>query len=226
VLDREHVNAYAEETKLITSDAAPLTEKVRVGQVLGADYLVMGRLRDFSISPDKKVIEITGEVQNNELVVTDLYYQVVAVATRQIKWANSIFYKSSVPSRGGIRTASDAIATAISDDVSLTVYPLRIIDAHDPDNLVINQGGITVSVGKKYRAMLLGPLLIDPNTNEPLGPREQEVGIVQIMRVDPKMSEARLVSGAISGGELILRPILEAGVMQFGSNSPKRTPFD
>jgi hypothetical protein len=57
--------------------------------------------------------------------------------------------------------------------------------------------------------MALGAPLVDPYTKESLGQAEREIGVVEVQRVDPKVSYARLLSGNLParGTEIVLRPV-------------------
>jgi len=60
--------------------------------------------------------------------------------------------------------------------------------------------------------MALGDELFDPYTRESLGQVEQEIGVVEVMRVDPRVSYARLIAGRmpVDGQEVLLRPATPA----------------
>jgi curli biogenesis system outer membrane secretion channel CsgG len=206
VVDRSQDNAYAHEMQLLQSGDAPLTERARLGQVIGADYIVTGKLRQTAATRSDRVIGITGEIVTNTTAGSaEADFQVIEIATRQIKWAGTARI-----SGGG---AIDQVGARIADEITQTIYPMRLIRFEDPANLVINQGGDSLRAGQRFRAMVMGEMMIDPYTNEPLGQMEQEAGVVEIRRVDAKLSYAQLVSGhlpAPSGKEvqIVLRPTL------------------
>ncbi len=75
----------------------------------------------------------------------------------------------------------------------------------------IDRGGGTLVPGQRFRAMVIGEMLTDPHTHEELGQLEQEVGVVEIVRVDSKISYAQLVTGHLPGlgdtpAQIVLRP--------------------
>ena len=88
---------------------------------------------------------------------------------------------------------------------------MRLIRFSDPANLVVGQGGDSLKPGQRFRAMVLGEAMTDPYTKEPLGQVEEEAGVIEIRRVDGKLSYAQLVSGRLpppSGDDvqIVLRP--------------------
>jgi TolB-like protein len=190
VVDRSQDNAYAQEMALLQSGNTPLTEQARLGQVIGADYIVTGKLRQIAATRSDRVLELTGEVVTNTTPGSaEADCQVIKIATRQIKWAGTARIS------GG--DAVDQVGARIADDITQTIYPMRLISSEDPANLVISQGGNSLRVGQRFRAMVLGEMMTDPYTHEPLGQVEREAGVVEIRRVDAKLSYAQIVSGYV-----------------------------
>jgi curli biogenesis system outer membrane secretion channel CsgG len=216
VVDRSQDPAYAQEMQLPQSGDTPLTERARLGQVIGADYVVTGKLRQTAATRTDSLIGLTGEVVTSTTAGSaEADYQVIEIATRQIKWAGT----ARISGSGAI----DQVSTKIADEITQTIYPMRLIRFEDPTNLVINQGGDSLRPGQRFRAMLMGETMIDPYTHESLGEVEQQAGVVEIKRVDAKLSYARLVSGHLpaSGGndvQIVLRPSAPAAT----ANRPAR----
>jgi hypothetical protein len=204
VVDRSQDNAYAQEMALLQSGNTPLTEQARLGQVIGADYIVTGKLRQIAATRSDRVLELTGEVVTNTTPGSaEADFQVIEIATRQIKWAGTARIS------GG--DAVDQVGARIADDITQTIYPMRLISSEDPANLVISQGGNSLRVGQRFRAMVLGEMMTDPYTHEPLGQVEREAGVVEIRRVDAKLSYAQIVSGYVpslagDNAQIVLRP--------------------
>lgn len=215
VLDRANTQVYQQEMATIAGQA-PVTEGVRQGQVLGADYVVVGTIRQASITRSDRTIELTGERIVSASSAIEVDWQVLEIATRQVKWSGSVHLGGG---GDGLDSLVDGTAARIGEEITQAVYPMRLIDASDPNALIINQGGSTVHPGQRFRAMVLGKQLIDPYTKEPLGQTERQVALVEVQRVDNKVSYARLVSGQLPDGdaELVLRPAPPAA-------APRRAP--
>jgi hypothetical protein len=208
VVDRSQDAAYAQEMALLQSGNAPLIEQARLGQVIGADYIVTGKLRQTAATRSDYTIGITGEVVTSTTSGSaEADFQVIEIATRQIKWAGTARI-----SGGG---AVDQVGARIADEITQTIYPMRLISSEDPASLVVNQGGSSLRVGQRFRAMVLGEMMTDPYTHEPLGQVEREAGVVEIRRVDAKLSYAQIVSGyvpSLAGDnvQIVLRPAVAA----------------
>jgi hypothetical protein len=196
------------------ADAAP-AERVRAGQVLGADYVVTGHIRVHPATttgaPEQTTyhtLELTGEVVSNTTPSTlrtipgslTADFEVIEIATRQIKFADQIVISGS---------AVDELAEKIAVRITSAIFPPRLIEISDTTALIINQGGAGMRVGERFRIMKEGVELFDPYTHESLGRKEAEIGIVEIENVDDKVSYAKLISGTVSGepDSLVLRPL-------------------
>jgi curli biogenesis system outer membrane secretion channel CsgG len=201
VVDRSEGAQYAKEMAVVTSPAAALSERVRFGQVLGADFIVVGKVR-LEKSQRKTLDPITMVESMRESVTAEVTFSAIEIATSQILWANTI----KVLGGANLSASLDGISRMVGAQVSETLFPLRIVSADDPNVLTINQGGQSVALGQRFAVMQLGAELKDPDTKESLGRKETEVGLVEITRVDPNLSYAKLVSGKITKGtSMILR---------------------
>jgi len=228
ILDRDANSAYEQEMALLQR-SAPLVEQVRVGQVLGADFIVVGTIRGVGAQRSEQQLSLTGETVVRTSARGAFDFQVLEIATRQVRWAGS----ASAASGGDLRRVLEDIATRVGRDISQTIYPLRVIRAEAPGEIILNQGGVTVSVGQRFRLMVLGDELRDPYTNESLGQIERDLGEIEIQRVDPRLSYAKLVSGRLppGGSEALVRPSppsapRPANPPQGGNRAPNRSMFD
>lgn len=212
VVDRSHDNDYQHEMALVGSAEASSAERQRAGQVLGADYMLTGKLRvvgsrttGASAVTTYTTLDLTGEVVGNTTASTlrttagsmSAEFELIEVATRQIVLADRLTVSGD---------NIDAVAQFITDNIVNTIYPPRLIKFDDPNALIISQGGSGMNVGKRFKVMLQGTELFDPYTNESLGKTDQEIATIEVSDVRPKISYARLIAGQIplAGGEMIL----------------------
>jgi TolB-like protein len=226
MLDREANQAYDREMAVLMTDA-PLTERVRVGQVLGADYVVVGRMRGVGATQTQQSIGLTGEIILRNAARGTLDFQVIEVATRQVRWAATV----AVGSSGNLSGVLEEMAARVGREITQTIYPMRLLRADSPQEIILSQGGVTVAVGQRFRAMLLGDELKDPYTGESLGNVEREIGIVEVQRVDPRVSYGRMVSGSLPppGAEVVMRlagPAPAPAPRPAARAQPNRSLFD
>lgn len=202
VLDRSNLATYDREMATLAADS-PLTERVRIGQVLGTDYVVVGRMRNVGQVRQESYISITGETVVRQFARGNLDFQVIEIATRQVLWAGQI----NTGTGSNLTQILERMVAQLGREVTQSVYPLRLVRMDNPDELILNQGGVTVEVGQRFRAMVLGEEITDPYTRESLGRVERETGVIQVMRVDDRLSYARLVGGAMpsAGTDVVLR---------------------
>ena len=198
MLDRAENAQYSSEMNMVTSNSASLTERVRFGQVLGADFILVGK-----VAVTRRIVEVLNPISmertKREVFDAEVTYSLIEIATRQIQWSNIV--KAS-----GFDPSFEALSRKIGAEVSETLFPLRVLTSGDPANLTINQGGQSVVGGERLRLVELGADLRDPDTKESLGRSESDLGIVEITRVTPTVSFAKMVSGSIKkSDDLILR---------------------
>ena len=115
VLDRKSSKLYEKEQTFWTSDSASMKDKARLGQALGLDYMLLGEV--LHIGPEAgKEASLTGESQN----VLEVRYQLVEVATRQIKWINTVKQPLKLQK---LNEASKDMAQQIRDELLEQLYP-------------------------------------------------------------------------------------------------------
>ena len=193
VLDRDYDSVYAREMAIMSNKTTSAAERARLGQVIGADYIIVGHILGSSVQTSQTQIPITGEILTSSSTTAGrVEYSLIEIATRQVKWTGSI----------SVTVSDDALAARIASDIIEAIYPLRIIDTSDVQEMIINQGGDSIKAGQKYRAFALSTELFDPYTKESLGRREREIGNIEVTRVLPKMSYAKLLNGSIPTGNL------------------------
>lgn len=188
ILDREHNSLYQQEKNLLLSSDTPLTEKIHLGRVLGLNYIVTGDVK-VNIENFVSRVTLTGESESHFSQTSIINYQVINLATRQIKWQDQATLLSDITSLNSARSISTTITNAI--------YPLRIVE-HSEEGIILNQGGKNIEMGAIYNVYALGKKLIDPYTKEALGREEINVGQVEITRINTKVSYARIIFGSLN----------------------------
>lgn len=188
VLDREHDAEYQQEKALLLSPDTGLNEKVRLSQVLGLDYLVVGEVSFFDDSRTE-FNQFTGERSDIEAFYSEVNYKIINLSTRQVKWQDKTMLESDI---ADLQTAS-----RVSRDIINAIYPLKIV-SNSHNSVVLNQGGKSLEVGEVFDVFVMGEKLIDPYTKESLGYMEIPVGQIAIDRVTAKVSYGSVVEGSIN----------------------------
>jgi curli biogenesis system outer membrane secretion channel CsgG len=202
VLDRNYEEEIIGERNLILSDDARIDERIKLGQSLGVDYLLVGSLNHHEQINSAQKSSLTGEQIGRDGIEFIIDYRVIVMATRQIKWAETI--KILVPMESNnsslnmaLQTAVESATAKITNNLLAAIYPTRILKITETDEIILNQGGSSLSAGLKMDVMKLGEAVIDPYTNESLGASEAKIAELEVTRVTPKMSYAKVISGSI-----------------------------
>ena len=202
VVDREYGAEFAEEKAIWVGDDAALVEQARAGNVVGADYIVVGNLRNARSTRSVRTLQLTGETITSYSGTAQLDYKIILAATRQVKWSDTITLNYNdagvrrLLSRYGSTQAgmTSELAEQLVNKALENIYPMRLV-AVNGTTVVLNQGGNTLKVGDKLSVYFLGEEMFDPYTGESLGQLEDKVADIEVIRVNPKTSYARVVSG-------------------------------
>ena len=191
----------AEMARISASDAAP-GEAIKLNQKLGTDYLVVGTIT-FSDVAAPTVNPFTGETRMPaSATFAEVSYRVLLVPTGQLKWADTVRVDASafaaLDATQFITVSSEQAAAEICASILSAIYPFSVEGKTSSGLLVIGQGGKTVFVGERLTVFTLGEKVRDSRTGEVLDRIEDEIGTVEIVRVQEKLSYAKVLSGDAS----------------------------
>ena len=207
MLDRRNGNAVQKEHDFIRNAEMPVEELVRTTAAVGTDYLVLTTLKEFSASVEN-VTRPNGRPMERLSMPVTVDVRVIDVASRQIKFAYSFHHRGRLVTGKTLQTHATDVAQTIGEIILNAIYPIAVIAA-DGNTMTLNQGGVTVKAGRKYKLVQLGAPMMDPYTKESLGRQETDVGLVEITSVTSQMSTAKLISGSpevLAAGDLLIRP--------------------
>lgn len=218
VLDREYMETFLREKRLILSADAPVSEQMIIGEVLGVDYLLMGAISKADYEQIPYTIQATGERGYDSKATFMADYRIVVMATRQIKWSDSVAMTLentqieemvANSAAGQVRQALlEKAAQNIIHGAMDNIYPLRVVQVQPDGKIILNQGGVTLSRGQTLEVFSPGEKVQDSYTGESLGAAESWIATIEIDRVIPKMSYARVIKGqalAVKNGSICRR---------------------
>lgn len=200
VLDREFGDAFEQEKALLRSGDVAKDELLKLGNVLGADYLFVFSIDKFQPS-DGKVSSITGKTSGGGKIDTRIKYRIITMATRQVKFADDLVVSLKTNGSNAYASATQNIAKIITDAIIDSIYPLKISNVSG-DEVVIAQN---LKEGDIYDIYKLGEQITDAYTKEIVGQTESMTGQAQVVRTTPKMSYLKILSGHANNGD-ICRP--------------------
>ena len=200
VLDRDSSGYYEMEKALIKSGDSANDEIYKLKNVLATDYILLFNVS--GVEAKSKTSNLTGKTRAEAEVVVD--YRVLLFATRQIKFSNTLTMKVNLKdgSLGASEKASEQIATRITSDILNAIYPLKV-SVVENDEVVFSQ---TLNQNDIYECFSLGKVVKDAYTKENTGRVESKVAQVQVTRVTPKLSYAKILEGKVGVGD-ICRPL-------------------
>lgn len=203
VLDREYANEVLQEKATIANADTPMEELCKFGQVLGADYIVVGVVESLTLAKREIKMKLSGlnvSVNDSGCAVSMRF---IDVASRQIKFSNMLNTKVNLSE--GVDSPVIEIFNKFAEEALVKVmdniYPLRVVAVEDTE-VVLNRGGESVREGDKYEMFAMGEPIEDPYTGESLGRKETKCGELEIIRVKGKTSDGRILGDCEKIGEI------------------------
>jgi len=194
VIDKEYDVQLNAELQSYQSKEYQIDELSRLGQKIGADYIITGL-----VIPGKQSQLNPGKVKFK------LALKIIDLATRQIKYSKEI---SNI--QKGLKQIIDAI------------YPIPVLNI-EQDQITIGIGGDFIKLGDHFELIKLGEQLNDPYTGEKLGYQETTISDVEIEKVYAKTSKGKIIHEKVNLDEIQYKPgkfILRAIQINQGNKPP------
>lgn len=200
ILDRENNHAYNLEKDVILSADAHKDELLKLGNVVGADYLIISDITDFKIL-NKTTTVLEQKITKLKAIAT-IKYRIIAMATRQIKWSNTKTFEFTPKGKTTEQVFINVlkqISEALTYEIIENIYPIKIADISANGNVILNQ---SLKLNSIYEVYALGNKLFDSYTKEFLGYDEIHTGTIQVIRSLPKVSYAKIIKGDAQKGSI------------------------
>jgi curli biogenesis system outer membrane secretion channel CsgG len=202
VVDRTYAYNMASELNLINSKHVPVSQKVKLGQILGADYLLVGTIQSASMSNKTNVNQSTGQADSKNMAEFIVDYRVIVVGTSQIKWSDTAVIEVELKSGSSedimLQRAINNLSNDITKKLLGNIYPMRVVKVTSIGEVILNQGGSLLHRGDIYNVFKIGDKIYDPYTKESLGREETKVAQIEISKVNPKNSYAKVLDSKVS----------------------------
>ncbi len=196
VLDRANEAELEKELGFLGSEKVSDQERARLGQALGADFMLILNLTQAGVATKVKEthVDMTGEYSRevSHSTSASMRYSLVESATRAVKWSDSMSFRS-----GGsqINAAMDKFLEKVVGDIGEIVNPPKVVAVHN-GKVIINRGAGSAVPGQTYEIYSVGEALVDPDTGETLGATEENVATIKIVDVKPKLAYGEIVKGS------------------------------
>jgi len=196
VLNRSFERELASEKALLNSGKVPAIEARRLGQVLGADFILLGTIDDHATNTETSKLYGLENMTITERL--DVSYQLVEVATQQIFWADTVsmvFEKAKEPKAEELYKS---VALKVSESILDLIHPIQIMKVSTKDEIYLNQGKARVKQGEVFAIFDIGTTLKNPANDEIIQVKGAKLGILEIKTVFAKYATAQLTSGNIN----------------------------
>jgi hypothetical protein len=196
ILDRDYTQENQDEISQLQSEAFSKDEAAKLGNRLGADYILVGTVAKANQSRDSAYIASIGQtIYGASHASAGLNFRLIEAATGVVQLSGTLD-SSKYPS-----SSLDNVAKAESADLSNRVldslFPLRVESVAD-GVFYLGRGGDGMHVGDTFRLIRQGNPITDTDTHEIIGYSEQDLGRISVTEVEPRLSKATLVSGTLS----------------------------
>jgi len=204
--NKEVISDIREEQKFAESDLAK-GDAATSGAMSNANYLLLPKVQNFKFYRSSKLLpNFDDKYRRQDSGMIHLTAQMVDTVTGQV--VSTFDLKSSfstkskiVNSRGGVPNniyftkMAKAVSAELADQFVDAVYPMKVVKRTRRNQVIINRGKDGgLKKGQEYEVFFAGEELVDPDTGESLGSSEEFVGIIQIVRINPKASYGKILS--------------------------------
>lgn len=208
LIDRQETDQLLDE-QLAQAMAENRDMPSAMGQLEGADYIVIGSVANFILEErnvrlpgsSKVFISNAGHVEGNMRIVNARTGDIME--SRKISISQTV--KKTATESHIVTKLADAFAEEITINLMNALYPIKVA-AVVADVVYINRGKDGgLSVGDMLQAIRTGQAIIDPDTGVQLGKAETELGMLELIEVEDARSKAQVNGLVLSKGDLLKR---------------------
>jgi TolB-like protein len=230
VLDRDFASEQDSELNFLKSDGVKKEEMARLGNKLGADYVIVGVVTDATVKAETAYIQSIGRtVTGPSTAAAKISYRVIETATGRIELADS--WETTGRPSGKLEDTAGLASEEVARSIMDALFPMRV-ERVSNGVFYLGQGGKSVKAGEQYRVVRLGNDIVDSYTNEIIGREEEDIGVIAIFEIEPKLAKARLVGAALQplpadATGLVVRLVKNdnpAGAASTGAAPPGKRP--
>lgn len=208
VLTRKNLKSIDAELGFLKDREVAPGERVKLGQLLGADYVVSGRIDLLAVHTARETVKLTGyvlESKSAEVRVTMSVYNVGSGAieweenyTRNFSWSDDELKRDAAFRDDGAIAISmlELGAEDLARRLLTRTFPPKVmlVDTEsEAPVFFLNAGDSLVAVGDVFELVRRGAPLVDPDTGDVLGYVDRKIGSLQVIGADLKMSRAQLI---------------------------------
>lgn len=207
VVNRGQAQAMNKEFSLLGSNMVSAEQASRLGQIAGADFMVVGSIRHLG-KPTRSKTYYGSDFNSNRIQV-EISYQVVEVASQRMVWADNVRTITKPDVNFESYQLFDEVAHKIAAAATTTIYPVKVLDIVSNDLIYLTQGGMSVQVGDQLAVLASGKSVKDPDTGEQLMVNGPQLAVVEVTGVEAKYAMAKLLNGDVTqfSASSVLKPL-------------------
>lgn len=222
--DKEVIADLREEQQFAQSDLAK-GDAAETGEMSNAHYLVLPKVQDFKFYRSAKALpNFDSKYRRSDSGLLQLTVQMVDTSSGQVQAtfdlssrfatkAQIVNTKAGSPSTTHFTKMAKDVAAQLADQFVAAVFPMKVVKRTRGNQVILNRGKDGgVKMGEQLEVFFAGEDLIDPDTGQSLGSSEEFVGTVEVVRINPKVTYAKIVSevdpqnAPINTGDIVRRP--------------------
>ena len=202
VMDRDYISEILRERQMIVDGNTPVEQMARLGQELASDYIIVGAIEDIGFETRTDTMQLSGRELTSRNGRIEVSYRVIDIDTKQVVYSDfariaigeSEMRKLGLPAgSGGVESALCKVAAdRIGKQILNAIYPILVVSATSGE-VTLGQGGSGLHEGDRFDVYEYGERNVDPYTKEVLGRSESYAGTVEVVRVNPKQSLAKII---------------------------------
>jgi hypothetical protein len=204
MLEREDLKTVLKELDFGETDLVDLQKVQKIGNMVGADYIVIPEIRYLETSVEAKSVPYVGTKQTAVTCKLATSVRTVDVASGKIISSNISETESKARQREEDAAkqrlaivdimASTMKESALKEAANLVdvAYPIKIMSVTG-DSVMLNRGKGAILEGEMLNVYAAGEMMIDPDTKDNLGYNEALVGKIKVTAVNNKTSQAAIV---------------------------------
>lgn len=179
LIDKRNNKAITNQLNEIRQHAGAIEDQVRLGAEVAPDFIAVANIYPMQSKDNKYVIEASLEI--------------IDYATRQVKFSEKKTANLNSSDEASVNKQINMLAKRLARVVIETIYPPLIVGA-DEESVTIAQGSDFFNVGDKCIIRERLNVLRDPYTKEFLGYEQKDIGSVEIIYTDKRISKAKIMS--------------------------------
>ncbi len=198
VLEREDLKSLIKEIDFGESEYADINKVVKLGQMSGADYVVLPVITTLVVDRRRERVPYVGQTQEKVRAYFRTVVRTVDIKSSKIvaSFPNEVERTTRIRERDSAAVVvADAICgmykdASIKEAASIvdTAYPIKIVSIAG-DDVIINRGRGAIVKDEVLKVYATGEVMVDPDTKDNLGYNEAYIGSIKVTEVNEKISK-------------------------------------